>query len=322
MSITASKWVKSLLVVSWAIFWIAIADVAIGILFRERFAITHDERNLTYRYDSELGWFPIPNSRREFKGSRTIRVEHNSRGFRDVEHVVGTDPRIMFLGDSYVWGFDAERSERFTEKLRANLTDWSIYNLGISGYGTDQEFLLLRRHYDFYRPQIVFLVFDGDNDYDDNARNVRYGRYYKPYFTVDGVALRLRGVPVPKLENYFFAQHTLLARSSLVRVAARSYFNATSPPEYIARTSPTNAIIGSMHRFIESKGARFLVGVQRATPQLERFLNDQGIPYVELTNKFTYPSQGRHWTPEGHAFVSQKILEFLDNGNYLKPSSD
>jgi hypothetical protein len=321
MSVPASKWIKSLLVLSWTILWIAIADVAIGIFLPERFAIKRDERNLTYRYDSELGWFPIANSRRVFKGSRTIHVEHNSRGFRDVEHVIGTKPRIIVLGDSYVWGYDVEEPERFTERLRPNLTDWSIYNLGVSGYGTDQEYLLLRRQYDFYRPQIVFLLFDGDNDDDDNARNVRYGKYYKPYFTVDGAGLTLRGVPVPTSKDYFFARHPVLARSSLVRLIALPYFNSTAPPEYIARTSPTYAIVADMRRFIESRGARFIVGVQRANPELERFLKDQGIPYVVVTNRFTYPSQGRHWTPEGHAFVSQKILEFLDSGHYLQPAA-
>jgi len=120
---------------------------------------------------------------------------------------------MIFLGDSFVWGYDAEQQERFTEKLRANIPGWSIYNLGVSGYGTDQEYLLLRQQYDFYRPQIVFLIFCKDNDDEDNSRNERYGLYYKPYFTVDGAWLKLRGVPVPRSEAYFFSLHNLLVKS-------------------------------------------------------------------------------------------------------------
>jgi hypothetical protein len=39
-----------------------------------------------YNYDAELGWFPVPNSDVSFTGIRTIRVRHNSLGFRDIEH--------------------------------------------------------------------------------------------------------------------------------------------------------------------------------------------------------------------------------------------
>jgi hypothetical protein len=318
MVVSASRWVKPILVILWVIFCIAIADIGMGILFRDRLVLHQDERNLTYRYDPQLGWFPIPNSKKIFSGNQTIHVEHNARGFRDVEHVLDARPRMLFLGDSFVWGYDVEQPERFTDKLRAKLTDWSIYNLGVSGYGTDQEYLLLKQQYDFYRPQIVFLVFCTDNDDADNAHNVRYGVYYKPYFTVDGASLSLRGVPVPKSENYFFAQHTVLARSNWVRLFARAYFILTAPPDYVAPESPTHAILADMQRFIQSKGGKLIVGLQNSYPELEHFLKEQKIPYVDLTNSYRYPTQSRHWTSEGHNFVSDKIQEFLRNGNYLQ----
>ncbi len=76
------------------------------------------------------------------------------------------------------------------------MSGWDIYNLGVSGYGTDQEYLLLKRLIDQIRPDLVLLIFC-QNDHDDNATNRRYG-YYKPYFTLDQNQLALHGVPVPK----------------------------------------------------------------------------------------------------------------------------
>ncbi|HWH77554.1 MAG TPA: hypothetical protein VNT76_09290, partial [Candidatus Binatus sp.] len=152
MSLKASRFATLLLILLWSAFCIGIADISIGIFFRDRLVLHQDERNLTYRYDPKLGWFPIAHSKKIFAGNRTIHVEHNSRGFRDIEHIIDTRPRMMVLGDSFVWGYDVEQTERFTDKLRAQLTDWSIYNLGVSGYGTDQEYLLLKQQYDFYRP--------------------------------------------------------------------------------------------------------------------------------------------------------------------------
>ena len=318
MSLRSSRLAKGLLVFLWAIFCIVITDITVGTLFRDRLVLQEDERNLTYQYDPELGWFPIANSKKSFTGSRTIFVEHNSRGFRDIEHSIGAKPRMIFLGDSFVWGYDVEQPERFTEKLREKLPDWSIYNLGVSGYGTDQEYLLLKRHYDFYRPQIVFVVFCRDNDDDDNSRNVRYGAYYKPYFTVDGGGLSLRGVPVPQSENYFFSRHNLLARSNGIRLLMRAYYILTAPPDYIALKPPTQAILADMQQFVKSKGGRLVVGLQSSYPELEQFLNKRSIPYVDLSNSYRYPTQSRHWTPEGHTFVSEKIKTFLINGHYLQ----
>src|SRR4051794_33322557 len=106
-----------------------------------------------YNYDAELGWFPVPNSDGSFTGMRTIRVRHNSLGLRDVEPDAAPKPTIAFFGDSFVWGYDAEQNERFTEILRAKMPEQRIVNAGVTAYGTDQEYLLLRRARDPNPPQ-------------------------------------------------------------------------------------------------------------------------------------------------------------------------
>jgi hypothetical protein len=320
MRLTVTRSFKAYLVLLWLVLCIAVSDIGLGILLKKQLLVEHDERNLTYGYDSELGWFPTANSRKTFTGGRTIQVAHNSRGFRDIEHVVGPKPRIVVLGDSFVWGYDVERPERFTEKLRASLPSWSVYNLGVSGFGTDQEYLLLKREYDFYKPQIVFLVFCRDNDEDDNTSNMRYGAFYKPYFTLGTTGLTLRGVPVPKSEKYFFAQHDLLARSSWVRLFALAYFHRTEPPRFVVPRSPTHAIVADMQRFVQSKGGQLVIGLQKPYPELEQFLEDRNIPHVDLTNPYVFATGSHHWTPEGHTLVSAKIKAFLDKGHFLRSS--
>jgi hypothetical protein len=276
-----------------------------------------NEKSLLYRYDVQLGWFPVENTGRSFTGSRTIEVAHNSRGFRDPEHIIDARPRIVFLGDSFVWGYDVERQERFTEKLRAKLPDWAIYNLGVSGYGTDQEYLLLSQQYDFYNPTIVFLVFGSANDDLDNSYNVRYGGYFKPYFIADGESLILKGVPVPKSDEYFLAQHNVLSRSYWFRLLTIGYFKCFGPPS-LRLKDPTRAIITHMHKFVKARGAEFIVGLHDTDPELKNYLKDNNIPFVDISNSYTYPANGRHWTPEGHTLVSEKIYNFLMQGGYLQ----
>jgi lysophospholipase L1-like esterase len=319
MDLRAKPFPNLLVLLLSLIFCIGITEVGMRFLLKNSLSITEDERNLTYRYDEELGWFPVENSKKRYTGSRSIEVEHNSRGFRDSERKVGTKPSIIFLGDSFVWGYDVEKQERFTEKLSEKLAGWSLYNLGVSGYGTDQEYLLLRRHYDFYNPNIVFLVFCTHNDEVDNSHNVTYGRYYKPYFMVNGDSLTLKGVPVPKSENYFFVRHKILSRSYWFRLLARAYFMyIVALPPSLELNNPTAAIITNMNEFVKARGAEFLFGLTEKDPELEKFLKNKDIPYVDLSNSYRYSSHGDHWTPDGHTFVSERIYDFLMEGKYLQ----
>ncbi len=59
---------------------LAVLEVVLRVAdFRElREGIT--ERSLGYRYDTELGWAPIPNSSSVVTNARTIHAQHNSLG--------------------------------------------------------------------------------------------------------------------------------------------------------------------------------------------------------------------------------------------------
>ncbi len=85
-----------------------------------------------YAHDAELGWYPVPNSAQTYTGARTVHVHHNGLGLRDIELDNGTKPTIAFVGDSFVWGYDAEEDERFTNILRRTLPTYRIANIGVT----------------------------------------------------------------------------------------------------------------------------------------------------------------------------------------------
>ena len=177
-----------------------------------------NERSLSYRYDAELGWFPAPNSSSMVTNARTFHVQHNSLGLRDIEFVPDARPTILFLGNSFVWGLDAEADERFSDLLRARLPSHKIVAAGVSGYGTDQEYLLLQRLWPKIEPAVVVLMFCTQNDRQDNSTNIRYEGYQKPYFaTAPDGSLVLRGQPVPtsrlqRIREVWLVRHLWLAR--------------------------------------------------------------------------------------------------------------
>jgi len=263
-----------------------------------------------FDYDAELGWAPIPRVAFDDAKMRPIHLAHNSIGLRDIEFVRGSKPVILALGDSLVYGTNVEAEERFTDLLRRQLPEMAVVNAGVSGYGTDQEYLLLRRLWDSVQPNVVVLMFSVDTDRADNTSSARYDFHYKPYFRLlPNGELRLEGQPVPPSRHVYFnenwiAQHSWLARVA-ISVTMQVRHGGVSLPD------PTERLVDMIRQYVEAHGASFLVGLQSSEPQLEAFLRGQHIPYVAFDGAERYATQGGHWTPKGHALVAERLMTLL-----------
>jgi lysophospholipase L1-like esterase len=272
-----------------------------------------------YNYDAELGWFPVPNSEVSFTGIRTIKVRHNSLGLRDIEPDATPKLTIAFIGDSFVWGYDAEQGERFTELLREKMPAQKIVNAGVTAYGTDQEYLLLRRLWDQIQPDIVVLMFCVDNDRKDNRANLRNGGIYKPYFVISPTGGDFKGIPVPWSRHLYFADNWLARNSWVFRVAVSAYVLIAHPP--VSVSDPTEHLIGMMKEFVESKNAKLLLGLQYREPALEAALSAMKIPYATFEGAEHEPGDGDHWTPKGHQLVAERLRKLLEENGLTKAAS-
>lgn len=270
------------------------------------------ERSLSYRYDAELGWMPVPGSSASVTNARTVQVHHNSLGLRDAEFTLDATPTILFLGDSFVWGLDAEAGERFTELLKPRIAGYKILAAGVSGYGTDQEYLLLKRLWPKVTPSVVVLIVCTDNDRLDNSTNIRYEDYMKPYFTVaaDG-ALVLHGQPVPKSRLQAIKEDWWVRHLWLGRLADAVYLKLRHPVLFVP--DPTERLVDATREFVEANGAKFLVGLQTADAGLVRHLEASHIPFVAFDGAAAYPGAGAggHWTPQGHRLVADRLTGLL-----------
>ena len=261
-----------------------------------------------FQFDPELGWVPVPNAAtQQTSGNRTISVRHNSLGLRERELSDIAPDRFLFLGDSFTYGYDAEANERFSDLLQKALPRYGIVNAGVSGYGTDQQFLLMKRLWNEINPKYVVLTFCVDNDRDDNTSSYRYRKYHKPYFvrTGDG-EWQVRGYPLPRPSDNDVTGSAWLERFALVRFAVDAS-RALRNREIIV-PDPTEDLIGMMRRTVEARGARLVVGLQRHEPRLETYLQAQKIPYATFEDAPGYPVAGWHWTPEGNAVVAKTYL--------------
>ncbi|MFO1111130.1 MAG: SGNH/GDSL hydrolase family protein [Bradyrhizobium sp.] len=276
---------------------------------------TLSETSLVYDFDAELGWMPIPGSAGTIQSFRTTHYKHNSLGLRDEEPRLDGKPAILFLGDSFVWGLDSEADERFSDLLKARIPDHRIYSAGVSGFGTDQEYLLLERIWPTMKPAVVVLIFCAQNDREDNMRSLYYFNYYKPYFVTqpDG-SLQLMGQPVPRSHLLYFRDHWLVHHLWLARLATNAYMRFRYPK--VTVPDPSEKLIGKMRAFVEGNGGKLMVGIQWHDERLERYLAANKIPFVSLDGAdFIKPSKenvwGPHWTPEGQKDVADRIFGML-----------
>jgi len=153
-----------------------------------------------YDADLELGWAPRPGAEGWYRDEGAAYIRNNSAGFRDREHAVekpvGT-LRVAVLGDSYAEALQIPMEEAFWSVAERNLVAHcgadghrvEVLNFGVSGYGTGQELLLLRKRVWAYQPDVVLLAFVSGNDLTDNA--FAFGRKGAPYFVRSPEGLRL-----------------------------------------------------------------------------------------------------------------------------------
>lgn len=136
-----------------------------------------EPENLTKLRSSSLFLFENkPNAtfpyRREEEFNNWIAI--NSDGFRDLEFKVNKDPgvlRIAVLGDSQEEALQVELDKTWQKVMARRLSGElgrpaEAYNFGVSGYGTDQEWLTLREKVLIFSPDMVILAFS-PNDVGD-----------------------------------------------------------------------------------------------------------------------------------------------------------
>lgn len=167
--------------------------------------------------DDVFGWKNKPNIEGMFvKEGTNTHVKVNSKGLREKEYEYNKPngiKRIIFLGDSFTWGYKVESKERFTDILQSNfLTEnFQVINMGVGGYAMDQELLTLKEEGVKYNPDLVIVVFC-INDIGGNidSRTIKY-----KYILNDNNALILTkgdNLTLTHLIGRFFFQHSHIYR--------------------------------------------------------------------------------------------------------------
>ncbi|HEX7312904.1 MAG TPA: SGNH/GDSL hydrolase family protein [Pyrinomonadaceae bacterium] len=164
-----------------------------------------------HEYHPLIGYRFIPHlTARVAHESGGYLVQTNEIGFR-CEHPAAPRKtpdtfRILLFGDSMTAGDGVSNHKRFGDVLEKRLEGSEVLNFGLSGSGTDQQFLIFREFARELEYDLLLIC-----PFVENIRRVisryrlattredeRAAYIAKPYFELERGSLRLRHVPVPK----------------------------------------------------------------------------------------------------------------------------
>lgn len=114
--------------------------------------------------DPPLGFTLVPGSSRIYArgGAFLVRDRINSLGLRDVERAAERRsgvPRILVLGDSFMFGDGVAMEKTMPRRLEALMPGTEVINAGVRAWDLGQEFLYFRYRGHRFRPDLVLLAF-------------------------------------------------------------------------------------------------------------------------------------------------------------------
>lgn len=158
-------------------------------------------------HDPRFGWFHKKYFSTWIESQEySMEVFLNAKGLRGKERVYEPPEkteRILVLGDSFAFGLGVKDDETFAYKLEELFQKAGekveVINMGVNGYGTDQELLLLKDEGKKYHPDIVVCQLFVGNDLEENTSKFKYNSY-KPFYALESGKLKLNNYPVPEGE--------------------------------------------------------------------------------------------------------------------------
>jgi len=299
-------------------------------------------------FDPMLGWKPRPDTCASSKRTgREVQYCINSKGLRD-EEVPYEKPegefRIVLLGDSRVFGFGVPEEQHFARILEGYFKDLEVVNMGVDGYGVDQELLALRQEGFKYNPDLVMAYVAHYRD--SRHMKTKVWGAAKPRFVLDPDTgeLSLENQPVQNSDGFYVAALDLDRRLAGVsklykilrdlavhviegavqaREEQRKGDAATQPSEQDAAEAEkrheamnilAEAIVLQMAADCRERGVPFVLVT--AIERLYTRLEDAGVPVLNITmplDSDAYPLPGNlgHFNEAGNGAFAWELAQFL-----------
>lgn len=240
-------------------------------------------RSPTRLFDAELLWIHPPHQRLVGNYTRgnigeflclpprpvqpyDLRYDHH--GFRNDVDLTGAD--IAVIGDSYVESPNVP-SEALMTSVLARLQGKTVANLGMAGYGPQQELIVLERYALSLHPKtIIWVFFEGNDLLDVHAYEEKRAKLaadsqpiraaWQRSFTKNALSALLRLYKGCMPNPYFEQRYGVIETEQHGRV--RLYFGdagMTLTPKDLAALQKTRETLASAYARCSEQGIRFVV---------------------------------------------------------------
>lgn len=245
-----------------------------------------------------------------------LRLAANTDGLRDDRELGAPDhrPRVLVLGDSFVFGDGVREEDRLTEVLERIEPGWRVDNAGMTGWGLDLMIRALEHVGPKADPDVVVLAV-----YTDDFRRLL------PYYAGVGFAYPKFALEDGELVTRPFPYPNLAERMRLVQWVYRSHWRANRN-RYELNAALLDRFLANAETLGFQPVVAYLPGKGDTDEDRERraFLADwtsrHGVPYVDLHDPInragideTYIADNWHWNAEGHRIAAEELHRTLLN---------
>lgn len=358
-----SFFVNLFLVAFSVLFTITLLEVSLRIIHPDR-SPEHEQARSSWakvperiwtEYHPVLGWYHQKNKQARLEGNGfSVDIHTNDAGFRGARSYskerTKETKRVLFLGDSFVFGWGVPDEEVLTARLESSMPSLEAINLGVPGYGVDQIYLAYKHLGREYKSDVVFIgLFD--EDFWRATRAFADSGHAKPYFVLgkDGETLSLKNVPVPPQYSLKTGQFpSVIERGLLIQFLEKSrVYLAVRPallklarnlrlvdPDFSQEWVLGKNILKKLIEDIRADGARpvlltipsqYWAQSERPTSlarSILRFAGKEGVDILDTTPVFVkavreqgvasyYLAGDGHWSAQGHLLAADLVGEWL-----------
>lgn len=172
--------------------------IMLSIIIFDTAALKLQERKSIQVYDKKLGWILNNFIKIKIDGyskqNQKYKIEFSTseiKGFREYDVQKKYKKNILIIGDSFTAGPFASNKQMYYSYVKTELEKegyfFNWYVAGGGGYGTLQQYLLIKKHLDKVKPDIIIHQFC-NNDFENNSKKIEEKSilnnqyYFRPYF--------------------------------------------------------------------------------------------------------------------------------------------
>lgn len=285
-----------------------------------------DGEDIMYKYidvyNPERGWALIANlNKRAFRGAY---VSSNSDGERGERESPCTKDCVLFLGDSFCFGECVNDNQTIPYLFEKKAGSVPSVNLGVHGYGIDQQYLYLKEVISKYNPKLICFIIC----YEDFGRNfLDFRDYAKPKYVLRHNNIELSNYPVSEpacymkkpISDFFLPPSLDFIRQVVIYYGLIERKKREKMCSYIIRlivdtAKSANAplmflyVPNYLSRFLRNYTDSFFVG----------YFKKNNIPCLNLGDVFTNNELRRmadgktgHFTPDSNDLIAEKLADYV-----------